>query len=186
MANLRYQLVLATTIVIFVLATLFLIATFYIWWMSVSTPEYEGSLAYSEYIETMNYLAVIPSALIVILLLLCIGRRETGVWLSGVFVGLTLIISTVLLFIYGGKAAVGALSVFSSFYLLFLLGRLFSGSSVYSEKEKKRQKAGSLILHAGFSLLALSWVTLNSTQFEMPVFWLASSLIAFGMLITFL
>jgi hypothetical protein len=182
---LNYLLVAITTVIFAIFALLFLYATGYVWFLSKQFPEYESSLVYAYYVSSMNYLATIPSLLIIILLILCLEKRSENHRLTGIYIALVMISSLVVFLKGDSKGAVGIIVGGAVFYQIYLLFKLFLSGDVVSEKIYKIEKAGSLIMHTGFSLLILAWVTFNSTAYELPFFWLATSLVALGSVLTF-
>jgi|GEM_PF-5144308 len=181
----NYLMVVLTTVIFALFALLFLYATFYVWFLSVKIPDYESSLEYALYIKTLNYLATMPAVAIVLLLVLCLEKRTEKHVLTGIYIALTVAAFSAILLFAGGKAAVGVASGSAILYQLYLLFQLYLKNEVVSEKTLKIEKAGSLIMHIGFSTLVLSWVTFNSTPYELPVFWLATFMVASGSLLTF-
>lgn len=183
--SLNYLLVALTTIIFAMFALLFLYATFYVWFLSLRVPDYESSLEYASYIDTLNYLATIPAVSIILLLVLCLEKRTEKHALTGSYIALSLLAASAALFLSGGRAAVGVAAGSAILYQLYLLLQLFLNDEIISEKMHRVERAGSLIMHTGFSALVLSWVTLNSTLYELTVFWLATAMIAAGSLLTF-
>lgn len=184
MARTKNNLIFLTVAVFTIFALLFLYASLYIWYQSRLNPNYEESYEYLNYIKNMNFLAVIPAILLVVLLVLCL-EKKSSYRLSLLVVILIIFTSMFVFAIYGGKYSVGFATLSSSIYQLFLLVRLLSGSNINSEKNLRIQKAGSLILHSGFSLLIFAWVTLYSSRYEIPVFWLSVLLITIGCILSF-
>ncbi|MCX7831297.1 MAG: hypothetical protein N2440_00105 [Actinobacteria bacterium] len=184
MVNFKNSLVYLTVAVFAVLALLFLYASFYIWYQSQLNPNYEESHDYLNYIDNMNFFATLPAVLLVVLLVLCLERKSN--FRSSLLIVISIIALSIFAFvIYGGKYSVGFATLSSTIYQFFLLVRLLSGSNVPSEKYLRVQKAGSLILHSGFSLLIFAWVPLNSSEYEIPVFWISVLLITTGCILSF-
>lgn len=183
MGRLRYWLILATTITFSLFGFLFLLATAYEWYFARSNPDYFQSFDYLAFTNFMNRLAIVPSLLLIILLILCLEIRSADLKRSILFSSFTIVVSLVLFYFFGGKTAVGSVVALVSGYQLYLFVKLILSRSI--EAGQKLPKAGSLILHTGFSLLILSWVSLNEHPYQLPVFWLATFLSVAGSIFSF-
>lgn len=183
--KLNYWLVTATAAAFTILGTAFLHATLYVWYKMRTNPQWDTSFEYFHYVETMNLVAFLPGLILVILLVLCLQRKSLQIMVSAIYIAATLTAAGASLFISGAKLAAGIISVSAAIYQFALLILLLSGRQIISEKAAVLEKSGSLILHIGYSLLILSWVTLNGTDKEIPVFWFAAVLITVGSILDF-
>lgn len=186
MANWRYLLIVLTVFVFAVMSAIFLKGSVFVVANSLKNPSYENSTDFLNYARKMNLVISVPAVLLVLLLVVCLQLRDSAFKTAGYFAVTTLVLSLIALFVSGARLSIGIISVLSFAYQLWLLFKLMLSGDVVSEKEFRIQKAGSLLLHAGFSLLLLSWVTLSRTELEIPVFYASTALVSFGMLLSFL
>jgi hypothetical protein len=163
----------------------FLYATLFIWYQLRINPDWESSLGYLNYINSMNIVAFAPASILVILLILCLQRRSVSIITASIYTGITLLAAFSALVAGYGKFAVAVITVGASVYQFGLLLRLLTGRDVFSEKKRAIEKAGSLILHIGYSILVFSWVSLNGTEYEIPIFWSATIAVITGTALSF-
>lgn len=183
--KLNYWLIIATAAAFTILGGAFLHATLYVWYKMRLNPRWDTSIEYFHYVKTMNFVAFLPGLILIILLVLCLQRKSFQITISAIYIAATLFSAGVTLIFSGAKLAAGIISVSAAIYQLALLILLFTGRQIISEKAAVLEKSGSLILHIGYSLLILSWVTLNGTEKEIPVFWFATALITIGTILDF-
>lgn len=183
--KLNYWLVISTSIIFASVGSIFLYATLFIWYKLRLNPNWESSWQYLDYVSTMNIIASVPASILVILLIICLQRRSTAIYTASVYTGITLLIPLASLIAGYEKFAVAVITVGASIYQFALLIRLILKKEVLSEKRCKIEKAGSLILHIGYSLIIFSWVPLNGTKHEIPIFWLATIIVLLGTILSF-
>lgn len=183
--KLNYWLVVVTFALFLVLSGLFLYATFYIWYMSTAFPGWEYSPAYLNYISSMNRAAFYSSIALLVLLLLCIERRAFNLTLPLTIIAFALVSGGVITYITSIKTGFFLAMFIVALYQLVLAFLSIAGIRVHSEKQFRLEKTGSLLLHAGYALLAGAVGGLNSTPYEIPVFWLATALIIIGSFFAF-
>lgn len=183
--KINYFLVFSTFIFFLLWGLIFLFATFYIWNQTRLYPGWENSLGYLEYVEKMNPIATIPGIAIIFLLLLCIERKSVKLIFATVLVGITVVTALILHFSFGYRASVALISVVVSSYQLALAILVLMKKPVLSSKTVSVEKFGSLIMHTGYSLLVLAWVSLQATIYEMQVFYTALTFVTAGSVLSF-
>lgn len=185
MAKFRYALLVLTVFVFAIMSAVFVSATAVVVSNSIKNPQYENSMEFVNFARKMNLVISVPAIFLLLLLVICLPLRDVEVKSAAFFAVLTLALALAALLLRGGKLSIGIISALSFAYQMWLLLKLVIFGEVVSEKEFRIQKAGSLMLHAGFSLLLLSWVTLSRTELEMPVFYASTAIISLGMLLSF-
>lgn len=183
--NINYLLVLLTFFLFVVLGGIFLYATLYIWYMTTTFPGWEYSASYTLYVTQMNQAAFFASISLLVLLLLCIERRAYNFTAPLITISAALIAGGFISLLSSVKTGFFAAMLILALYQFMLAVLSLAGIRIHSEKIHRFEKSGSLLLHSGYALLAGAVGGLNGTAYEIPVFWLSTSLIISGTFLAF-
>jgi|Deesub1362A_J573_1020465.scaffolds.fasta_scaffold02496_11 hypothetical protein len=181
-----FWLVIITVILLFSLAFISLVGTFYSWVKSVSKPEWTKGFEYVSYLKKMN-LAAAPFALGILAVLgLCIPKRLAKVFylvlLTLASVGVFFAASLLLSWKSGLIIFILLLSAIQIVYIFLY----FSARGIFLfEKKGFCNQLGSLLLHLGFTLLILELILGEVLLKFISLFWATFFIILLGLVFTF-
>jgi hypothetical protein len=184
--NLNYILILITMAALGAIGLVFIAGAGYSWVQSIQMPDWQRTGLYNDYIAAMNFAVTPLSILLVIVLGLCIPKRLfSGVillQLMGVLLFLTLAASVLL----GAMWGIGFLLAAAGFIQVVVIAMTLAGSKRLSyESRSFLVQIGSALLHLGFVIFLFNFVILSGSPSHISVFWLATVLIGFGMVLSF-
>ncbi len=190
MANLKrelfeFYLVMVTVLLFSSLGIIFLVSTFYSWYMSLNYPYWTNTPVYLEYVRSLNVIAFSLTLILIITLFFCLEKRVLRIR-EGVLVTIFSLLSGFLFWILNGvsQAIVASMSVIFLFYL-YLLIKLLVGKDIRSEKMHILEKSGSLVLHASYALIVMSVGGLNEHPLQIPFFWAGTIFCLAGKMLSF-
>lgn len=190
MVNLRREsfefcLVIVTVLIFSVLGIIFLISTFYSWYMSLNYPYWIETYAFSEYVSSLNIMAFSLTLILIITLFFCLERRVFH-FKEGILITIFLLVAAFLTWIFSGisQALIFSMSIVFLFHIYLLL-KMLTGRNIRSEKIYLIEKSGSVILHASYALIVMSVGGLAEHNLQIPIFWVGTSLSLAGKMLSF-
>lgn len=181
-----FGLVIITVVLLFALAFISLVGTFYSWVKSISQPEWTKGFEYISYLRKMN-LAAAPFALGILAVLgLCIPKR-----LAKAFYLVLLTLSSVAVFFLASflLSWKSGLTIFilllSAIQIVYIFLYLSARGIFLFEKKGFYNQLGSLLLHLGFTLLILELILGEALLKFISLFWITFFIILLGLVFTF-
>jgi hypothetical protein len=181
-----FWLVIITVILLFSLAFISLVGTFYSWIKSISNPDWTKGFEYISYLSKMN-LAAAPFALGILAVLgLCIPKR-----LAKVFYLVLLTLASVAVFFAASlllswkSGLIIFILLLSAIQIAYIFLYLFARGVFLFEKKGFYNQLGSLLLHLGFTLLILELILGEALLKFISLFWITFFIILLGLVFTF-
>ncbi|MFH7320406.1 hypothetical protein ACHHRT_07295 [Desulfurivibrio sp. D14AmB] len=178
-----YQLILATTVVLFIISVICVYAMFYFKMAAIHELEAAAKWAY---MNTMNRVLA-PFVVVLILLLgICVPKRLLPTnWLHR-FTVVLLAAAGVTTLLAGGHAAL-LLVLFASLALQVVVLLLALAGSQYLNFEKKNYwvRLGSSLIHLGLILFVLDLYFHRHPALHLVLFWITTATVVLGMLFCF-
>jgi len=155
--------------------------TLYTWRAEVTLPGWSSGAGYRAYTEIMNGLAAPLVASLVVVLGLCIPRRlfeRQALWAaSAAMVGASVVVSVV------GGLMTGVTLFLIVAAVLQVVAVVLTGARLGRVSylgEGIVYQTGSAVLHLGFIVLVLDWVSLPDSSWHLPIFWVGTALLVAG------
>ncbi|MFC1855447.1 hypothetical protein ACFL2A_02740 [Thermodesulfobacteriota bacterium] len=181
--NYDYILVLATTVVLFMIALITLYGMFHFKYYDIG--ETKNVAVKIAYFQLMNRLISPFLSALLVILSICVPKRLFPFRLLNFFGAGMIILTIVLSVVYGNTNALTVV-LFIALALQFVVFVLvLFGMKLHFEKEGYWTRLGSSLVHLGFILFVLDFMFLNSLEIHMTIFWLSTVSISLGCLFTF-
>jgi hypothetical protein len=164
-----------------------LLGTLYSWWAQRTVAGWASSSSFTAYIETMNAVAAPLLLALVVAIGLCVPRRLFSRWVLVGVSALMVVLGAGAWFASGDAATgmsaylIGAAAIQVAVVTMTAVG---SAAPTYLT-EGRVTKVGSGLLHLGFIVFAYVVVALQSSEWMLPVFWLATTLCLVGTALSF-
>jgi len=183
--NYDFYLIILTTLILFAIGAVSLYGITYYNYLAVDS-QWTQTAQYSQYIDEMDSYLYPFLVLLLISLGLCIPKRlfeqDVLVKFSAAILGITVII-TVFSDIEKGLGFI--LSVMTVVQAIVLIMTIKKSKSIRFEKEGYIGRIGSSLLHLGFVIIILNFVSLRDSPFHLLIFWIGVVLITAGNLFSF-
>ena len=183
--NYDFYLIILTTLILFAIGAVSLYGITYYNYLAVD-PQWTQTAQYSQYIDEMDSYLYPFLVLLLISLGLCIPKRlfeqDVLVKFSAAILGITVII-TVFSDIEKGLGFI--LSVMTVVQAIVLIMTIKKSKYIRFEKEGYIGRIGSSLLHLGFVIIILNFVSLRDSPFHLLIFWIGVVLITAGNLFSF-
>lgn len=158
--------------------------TVFSWWKSAVQIGWEKTWLYSNYLNSMNILALPFALSISLLVVLCLPKRLTSKKTLIYWLLATIFCSLIGLAFYGEQGFLTAFfgsSLIASVFIVCLF--LIRPKQVKFQKEGNLYKLGSLFLHLGYLLFLANLAIFYNSPFLLRLFWIAFALIVAGNLL---
>ncbi len=155
------------------------------WWRSLVQPGWEKTWLYSDYLISMNTLALPFALSLTILVVLCLPKRLTDKKTLIAWLLLTSFSSLIGLALYGWTVFLAIFfvsSLIASAFTFFLFITL--PEKLNFQKEGSLNKLGSLLLHSGYLLFLANLAIFYNSPNHLRLFWVSFPLIITGNLLT--
>lgn len=183
--NYDFYLIILTTLILFGIGAVSLYGITYYNYLAVDS-RWTQTAQYSRYIDKMNSYLYPFLLLLLISLGLCIPKRlfEQGILIkfSGALLGITV---TVTVFSGLEKGLGFILAVMTVVQAIVLIMTVRKSKSIRFEKEGYIARMGSSLLHFGFVIIILNFVSMRDSPFHLAIFWIGVVLITVGNLFSF-
>ncbi|CAG0955201.1 MAG: hypothetical protein OIN86_06475 [Candidatus Methanoperedens sp.] len=183
--NYDYNLIILTTLILFAIGAVSLYGIAYYNYLAVDS-QWTKTVQYSQYIDEMDSYLYPFLVLLLISLGLCIPKRlfeqDILIKFSAVILGITVIL-TVLSDIEKGLGFI--LAVMTVVQAIVLIMTIKKSKSIRFEKEGYIVRIGSSLLHLGFVIIILNFVSLRESSFHLLIFWIGVVLITVGNIFSF-
>jgi hypothetical protein len=183
--NYDYHLIIVTVIILFAIGTVSLYGIAYYDYLAVDSM-WTQTAQYSQYIDEMDSYLYPFLVLLLISLGLCIPKRlfeqDILIKFSAAILGITVIV-TVFSDIEKGLGFI--LSVMTMVQSIVLIMTIKKSKSIRFEKEGYIGRIGSSLLHLGFVIIILNFVSLRDSPFHLSIFWIGVILITVGNVFSF-
>lgn len=183
--NYDYYLIILTTLILFAIGAVSIYGITYYNYLAVDS-QWTQTAQYSQYIDEMDSYLYPFLVLLLISLGLCIPKRlfeqDILIKFSAAILGITMII-TVLSDIEKGLGFI--LSVMTVVQAIVLIMTIKKSKSIRFEKEGYIARIGSSLLHLGFVIIILNFVSLRESPFHLSIFWSGVVLITVGNVFSF-
>lgn len=183
--NYDYYLIILTTLILFAIGAVSLYGITYYNYLAVDS-QWTKTVQYSQYIDEMDSYLYPFLVLLLISLGLCIPKRlfeqDILIKFSAAVLGITLIL-TVLSDIEKGLGFI--LAVMTAVQAIVLIMTIKKSKSIRFEKEGYIVRIGSSLLHLGFVIIILNFVSLRESSFHLLIFWIGVVLITVGNVFSF-
>jgi len=183
--NYDYYLIILTTLILFAIGAVSLYGIAYYNYLAVDS-QWTKTGQYSQYIDEMDSYLYPFLLLLLISLGLCIPKRlfeqDILIKFSGAILGITVIL-TVLSDIEKGLGFI--LAVMTVVQAIVLIMTIKKSKSIRFEKEGYIVRIGSSLLHLGFVIIILNFVSLRESSFHLLIFWIGVVLITVGNVFSF-
>lgn len=183
--NYDYYLIIVTTIILSLIGVVSLYGITYYNYLAVD-PQWTKTVQYSQYIDEMNSYLYPLLVLLLISLGLCIPKRlfdqDFLLKFSVLLLGITIILT---IFIGIEKGLGFLLAVMAIVQAVVLILTIAKNKSIRFEKEGYSGKIGSTLLHSGFVIIILNFVSFRDSQFHLLIFWIGVLLITIGNIFSF-
>lgn len=183
--NYDYYLIILTTLILFAIGAVSLYGITYYNYLAVDS-QWTKTGQYSQYIDEMDSYLYPFLVLLLISLGLCIPKRlfeqDILIKFSGAILGITVIL-TVLSDIEKGLGFI--LAVMTVVQAIVLIMTIKKSKSIRFEKEGYIVRIGSSLLHLGFVIIILNFVSLRESSFHLLIFWIGVVLITVGNVFSF-
>ena len=178
-----YQLILATTVVLFIISVICVYAMFYFKMAAIHQMEAAAQWAY---MNTMNRVVGPFNVILILLLGICVPKRLLPTtWLHRFTIVLLAAAGATALLV-GGHAAL-LLVLFASLALQVVVLLLALSGSEYLNFEKKNYwvRLGSSLIHLGLILFVLDLYFHRHQALHLVLFWVTTGAVVLGMLFCF-
>ena len=183
--NYDFHLIILTTLILFAIGALSLYGITYYNYLAVDS-QWTQTAQYSQYIDEMDSYLYPFLILLLISLGLCIPKRlfeqDILIKFSAAILGITVII-TVLSDIEKGLGFI--LAVMTVVQAVVLIMTIKKSKSIRFEKEGYIARIGSSLLHLGFVIIILNFVSFRDSPFHLLIFWIGVLLITVGNVFSF-
>jgi hypothetical protein len=183
--NYDYYLIILTTLILFAIGAVSLYGITYYNYLAVDS-QWTKTVQYSQYIDEMDSYLYPFLVLLLISLGLCIPKRlfeqDILIKFSAAILGITVIL-TVLSDIEKGLGFI--LAVMTVVQAIVLIMTIKKSKSIRFEKEGYIVRIGSSLLHLGFVIIILNFVSLRESSFHLLIFWIGVVLITVGNIFSF-
>ena len=183
--NYDYYLIILTTLILFAIGTVSLYGIAYYDYLAVNS-QWIQTMQYSQYIDEMNSYLYPLLILLLISLGLCIPKRlfeqDFLLKFSALILGITVII-TVFSDIEKGLGFI--LLVMTVVQVIVLIMTIKKSKIIRFEKEGYIARIGSSLLHLGFVIIILNFVSMRDSPFHLLIFWIGVVLITVGNVFSF-
>jgi hypothetical protein len=183
--NYDYYLIILTTLILFAIGAVSLYGITYYNYLAVDS-QWTKTVQYSQYIDEMDSYLYPFLVLLLISLGLCIPKRlfeqDILIKFSAAILGITVIL-TVLSDIEKGLGFI--LAVMTVVQAIVLIMTIKKSKSIRFEKEGYIVRIGSSLLHLGFVIIILNFVSLRESSFHLLIFWIGVVLITVGNVFSF-
>jgi hypothetical protein len=183
--NYDFYLIILTTLILFAMGAVSLYGITYYNYLAVDS-RWIQTAQYSQYIDEMDSYLYPFLVLLLISLGLCIPKRlfeqDILIKFSAAVLGMTVII-TVLSDIEKGLGFI--LTVMTVVQAIVLIMTIKKSKSIRFEKEGYIVRIGSSLLHLGFVIIILNFVSLRDSPFHLLIFWIGVVFITVGNLFSF-
>ena len=183
--NYDYYLIILTTLILFMIGAVSLYGITYYNYLAVDSG-WTKTAQYSQYIDEMDSYLYPFLVLLLISLGLCIPKRlfeqDILIKFSAAILGITVIL-TVLSDIEKGLGFI--LAVMTVVQAIVLIMTIKKSKSIRFEKEGYIVRIGSSLLHLGFVIIILNFVSLRESSFHLLIFWIGVVLITVGNIFSF-
>lgn len=183
--NYDFYLIILTTLILFAIGAVSLYGITYYNYLAVDS-RWTMTAQYSQYIDEMNSYLYPFLILLLISLGLCIPKRlfelDILIKFSAVILGITVVV-TVFLGLEKGLGFI--LSVMTVVQAVVLIMTIRKSKSIRFEKEGYIVRMGSSLLHFGFVIIILNFVSMRDSPFHLLIFWIGVLLITVGNVFSF-
>lgn len=183
--NYDYYLIILTTLILFAIGAVSLYGITYYNYLAVDS-RWTQTAQYSQYIDDMDSYLYPFLVLLLITLGLCIPKRlfeqDILVKFSAALLGMTVII-TVFSDIEKGLGFI--LAVMTVVQAIVLIMTIKKSKSIRFEKEGYLVRIGSSLLHLGFVIIILNFVSFRESPFHLSIFWIGVVFITVGNVFSF-
>ena len=183
--NYDYYLIILTTLILFAIGAVSLYGITYYNYLAVDS-QWTKTVQYSQYIDEMDSYLYPFLVLLLISLGLCIPKRlfeqDILIKFSAAILGITVIL-TVLSDIEKGLGFI--LAVMTVVQAIVLIMTIKKSKFIRFEKEGYIVRIGSSLLHLGFVIIILNFVSLRESSFHLLIFWIGVVLITVGNVFSF-
>ena len=177
--------IILTTLILFAIGAVSLYGITYYNYLAVDS-QWTKTVQYSQYIDEMDSYLYPFLVLLLISLGLCIPKRlfeqDILIKFSAAILGITVIL-TVLSDIEKGLGFI--LAVMTVVQAIVLIMTIKKSKSIRFEKEGYIVRIGSSLLHLGFVIIILNFVSLRESSFHLLIFWIGVVLITVGNVFSF-
>ncbi len=181
-----FILAIATIVILVALSAVSIYGTIVSWLNSVGDPNWTTGLLYVDYLNRMNSYAYPFAIALVLALCMCIPKRFVPraylLQLSLILLSLSVALGVIWGFSVGLGFILMVSIVIQSTVVIMVLLR--SGGLVF-EREGLIVQLGSSLLHLGFVVFALDLVAIKEIQTHLIVFWVSTTLIILGSVLSF-
>lgn len=183
--NYDFYLIILTTLILFAIGAVSLYGITYYNYLAVDS-RWTMTAQYSQYIDEMNSYLYPFLILLLISLGLCIPKRlfeqDILIKFSAAILGITLIIT-----VFSGleKGLGFILAVMTVVQAIVLILTIRKSKSIRFEKEGYIVRMGSSLLHLGFVIIILNFVSMRDSPFHLLIFWIGVVLITVGNVFSF-
>ncbi|CAG0980014.1 hypothetical protein METP3_02025 [Methanosarcinales archaeon] len=183
--NYDFYLIILTTLILFAIGAVSLYGITYYNYLAVDS-RWTMTAQYSQYIDEMNSYLYPFLILLLISLGLCIPKRlfeqDILIKFSAAILGITVIIT-----VFSGleKGLGFILAVMTVVQAIVLIMTIRKSKSIRFEKEGYIVRMGSSLLHLGFVIIILNFVSMRDSPSHLAIFWIGVVLITVGNVFSF-
>lgn len=183
--NYDYYLIILTVLILSGIGLVSLYGISYYNYLAVD-PQWTATDQYSRYVGEMDSYLYPFLILLLILLGMCIPKRLFGQDLLIKFSTIILGITVGLIFLYDIGTGMGFI-LFSMMFvqIIVLIMTIRKNKSIRFEKEGYLTGIGSSLLHLGYVIIILNFISLKDSPFHMLFFWMGLILITSGNILSF-
>lgn len=180
-----YYLMVLTIIILFAIGLLCVYGVFLYNYLAV-IPQWQDSIDYTHFIDTMNSYLFPQLVLLLIVLGLCIPKRWLKQDVLIKFSVVILIITIILTALSGIETGLGfILAVMIGIQGIVLIMTIRKSGTLRFEKEGYTARLGSSLLHLGLIILVFNFVALRESPLHLSIFWGGTILITAGNIFSF-
>jgi hypothetical protein len=183
--NYDYYLIILTTLILFSIGAVSLYGITYYNYLAVDS-RWTQTAQYGQYIDEMNSYLYPFLVFLLISLGLCIPKRlfeqDILIKFSAIILGITMIITVFSDFEKGLGFILAVMTVVQAIVLAMTIRK---SKSIRFEKEGYIARIGSSLLHLGFVIIILNFVSLRDSSFHLLIFWIGVVLITVGNVFSF-
>jgi hypothetical protein len=183
--NYDYYLIILTTLILFSIGAVSLYGITYYNYLAVDS-RWTQTAQYGQYIDEMNSYLYPFLVFLLISLGLCIPKRlfeqDILIKFSAIILGITMIITVFSDFEKGLGFILAVMTVVQTIVLAMTIRK---SKSIRFEKEGYIARIGSSLLHLGFVIIILNFVSLRDSSFHLLIFWIGVVLITVGNVFSF-
>jgi hypothetical protein len=181
--NYDYILILATTVVLFLIAIITVYGMFHFKFNEIA--ESENPALRIAYYKDMNSLISPFIVALLVLLSICVPKRLFPFKILNIFAGAMIILTIILIAIYDNVTALTVILFISLGLQLVVFILVLLGLKLHFEKEGYWTRVGSSLIHLGFILFVLDFIFLNDLDIHLFIFWSSAIAITLGCIYTF-